>query len=81
MFKVPTLRNVAKTSPYGHNGYVRRLDEMVELLTGSCGRPGTCDLPPPEVAVNAQRVRSTQTKLSRQDVMDLTAFLRALTDE
>lgn len=29
MFRVPSLRNVARTTPYGHNGYFRRLDEMV----------------------------------------------------
>ncbi|HEY5923525.1 MAG TPA: cytochrome c peroxidase, partial [Kofleriaceae bacterium] len=80
MFRVPTLRNVAKTSPYGHNGYVRRLDEMIELLAGSCVRPDTCELPPPEVAANARRVRASQP-LSRQDIADLTAFLRTLTDE
>ncbi len=82
MFRVPTLRNAAKTSPYGHNGYVRRLDEMIEMHTGSCNRKGsTCEMPPPEVSGNAKRVVSTQTKLSRQDVADLTAFLRTLTDD
>lgn len=82
MFRVPSLRNVAVTSPYGHNGYVRRLDEMVEMHTGSCLRKdGACELPPPEVPANAQRVRSVQAPMSRQDIADLTAFLRALTDE
>jgi cytochrome c peroxidase len=80
MFKVPTLRNVAKTSPYGHNGYVRRLDEMVEYMTGSCLREGECNYAEPEVAAGAQRVRSAQTKLSRQDILDLVAFLRTLDD-
>ncbi len=81
MFRVPTLRNVAKTSPYGHNGYVRRLDEMVEYLTGSCMHPGTCRYPDAEVLAGATRVRSAQRELSRQDIADLTAFLRTLTDE
>jgi cytochrome c peroxidase len=80
MFRVPTLRNVAKTSPYGHNGYVRRLDEMVEMLSGSCLRPDACELPPPEVIANAQRVR-TRRPLSHEEILDLTAFLRTLTDE
>jgi cytochrome c peroxidase len=79
MFRVPTLRNVNKTSPYGHNGYVRRLDEMVEYLTGSCDRSGMCQLPAPEVAAHAQRARGAA--LSRQDVSDVVAFLRTLTDE
>ncbi len=80
MFRVPTLRNVAKTSPYGHNGYIRRLDEMVEFLTGSCMREGTCDYPAAEVPAGAKRVRSG-APLSRRDIADLTAFLRTLTDD
>ena len=81
MFRVPSLRNVAKTGPYGHNGYIHRLDEMVELITGSCMREGTCKLAAPEVAANAQRVRSQQQQMTRQDIADLVAFMRTLTDE
>jgi cytochrome c peroxidase len=80
MFRVPTLRNVEKTSPYGHNGYLHRLDEMVELVTGSCMREGTCRLPDPEVPGTAQRVRSGR-RLDRQEITDVVAFLRTLTDE
>jgi cytochrome c peroxidase len=80
LFRIPTLRNVAKTSPYGHNGYVRRLDEMIEMLAGSCARPGACELPLPEVAETAQRVR-TGRPLTREEIADVTAFLRTLTDE
>lgn len=32
MFKVPTLRNVALTAPYFHNGSVRTLDEAVRVM-------------------------------------------------
>lgn len=31
-FKVPSLRNVAKTGPYLHDGSVKDLDEMVKLM-------------------------------------------------
>lgn len=30
-FKVPTLRNIAKTMPYGHNGYFKTLEEIVHF--------------------------------------------------
>ncbi|MCP4337574.1 MAG: hypothetical protein GY799_01505 [Desulfobulbaceae bacterium] len=30
-FKVPTLRNVAKSAPYGHNGYFPTLKEVVNF--------------------------------------------------
>jgi cytochrome c peroxidase len=32
MFRVPSLRNVVRTTPYGHDGYFRRLDEMIEHI-------------------------------------------------
>jgi len=78
-FRTPTLRNITKTGPYAHNGYFRRLDEMIEMITGSCMRPGTCKLADPEVAANAKRVRSGRP-LTRQEIHDLIAFLRTLED-
>ncbi len=32
MFKVPTLRNVEKTSPYFHDGSIKHLDQAVRLM-------------------------------------------------
>lgn len=32
LFRVPSLRNVTRTTPYGHDGYFRRLDEMIEHI-------------------------------------------------
>jgi cytochrome c peroxidase len=32
MFKVPSLRNVAKTGPYFHDGSVKTLDEAVSKM-------------------------------------------------
>jgi cytochrome c peroxidase len=32
MFKVPTLRNIALTAPYFHNGSVKTLDEAVRVM-------------------------------------------------
>ena len=31
-FRVPTLRNIARTAPYGHNGYFENLPYMLEFL-------------------------------------------------
>jgi len=94
MFRVPTLRNVAFTGPYGHNGYFRRLDEIVEfkstrdvgseLASGTCKRvPGSraaCAWPAPEVAATVERARLGNLGLSKQDIADLVAFLGTLTD-
>ena len=30
-FRVPTLRNIALTAPYGHNGYFQILEEIVHF--------------------------------------------------
>ena len=32
-FRVPTLRNIALTAPYGHNGYFKTLEEIVHFIT------------------------------------------------
>jgi cytochrome c peroxidase len=31
-FKVPGLRNIAKTSPYLHDGSIETLDEMIDIM-------------------------------------------------
>jgi len=36
-FKTPTLREVALTGPYMHNGVFKSLDEVIEFLTGGRG--------------------------------------------
>jgi hypothetical protein len=43
-------------------------------------REGTCKLPDPEVPLTAKRVRSG-SQLTRQEIADLVAFLRTLSDE
>jgi cytochrome c peroxidase len=35
MFKVPTLRNIALTAPYFHNGSVKTLEEAVRVMAGT----------------------------------------------
>lgn len=32
VFKVPSLRNVAKTGPYLHDGSIQQLDEMIRIM-------------------------------------------------
>jgi cytochrome c peroxidase len=76
-FKVPTLRNVAVTPPYAHNGVFTSLYEIVNFYN-------TRDLggwPAPEVPENVFRqMRVGRLGLSTQDVNDLVAFLNTLTD-
>ena len=92
-FRVPTLRNVARTAPYSHNGSFENLPYIVDFLAtrdvGSrsvetCSRaPGAatrCAWPEPEVAATLDP-RVGHLELTREDIADLIAFLETLTDE
>ncbi len=96
-FKVPTLRNVALTAPYFHNGAVTTLQDAVSFYATRDIDParwypvvdgvvdkfndlpvayrGNVDQQPPFGLQPGQPPR-----LSAQDVQDLAAFLRTLTD-
>lgn len=72
-FKVPTLRNVARTAPYMHNGVFSTLDQVLDFYRG--GGPET-----------GQPVDNLDDKIRKfpltvQEKADLIAFLNALTDE
>jgi len=71
-FKVPTLRNVAMTAPYSHNGYFTTLKEMVSFINNR----GTLL---PEIDQNVTEAVGSMG-LSDQDVDDIIAFLNTLTD-
>jgi cytochrome c peroxidase len=82
-FRIPSLRNVARTPPYGHNGYFANLQYMVDFLVtrdGVSADPAVGAWPGPEVAATVDR-RVGDLGLSPQDIDDLVAFLETLTDE
>ncbi len=67
-FKVPTLRNVALTGPYMHDGSIQTLEEVVEHFNaGGVGH-----------ANQSEFIRPLQ--LTQLDKDDLVAFLNSLTD-
>lgn len=68
-FKTPTLRQVAMTAPYMHDGSVASLGEVIEFYEKG-GRPNP-----------ALDSRIRPLHLSPQDKLDLLAFLNALTGE
>lgn len=81
-FRIPTLRNIAVTPPYGHNGYFENLQYMLDFLnTRDVGSPDPAvgKWAPPEVSANVDR-HVGHLGLSTHDVDDLEAFLRTLTD-
>ncbi|HTL72914.1 MAG TPA: MbnP family protein [bacterium] len=72
-FSVPSLRNVALTAPYMHDGRFRTLDEVVEHY--STGIPRSATLDP-----NLAKHPDGGVPLSETDKRALVAFLKTLTD-
>ncbi|MEP7339068.1 MAG: parallel beta-helix domain-containing protein [Acidobacteriota bacterium] len=73
-FKVPTLRNVALTAPYMHNGRFQTLEEVVDFYATGGGHGGGKNLKNID-----DKIR--RFSLSQQERIDLVAFMHALTDE
>jgi cytochrome c peroxidase len=72
-FSTPTLRNVALTAPYMHDGRFKTLEEVIEHYSSGVQRSPTLD---PNLAKHP--VEGIQ--LSSPDKKALVAFLKALTD-
>jgi cytochrome c peroxidase len=71
-FKTPSLRNIALTAPYMHNGMFRTLEEVIDYY----------DNPSKFVAnpINLDTLMQKPLNLSQDEKSDLLAFLKALTD-
>lgn len=68
-FRAPTLRNIALTAPYMHDGSLATLDDVVShYVSGGVASP-----------VKSNRIRTV--RLSRAERKDLIAFLESLTDQ
>jgi cytochrome c peroxidase len=65
-FKPPSLRNVAKSAPYFHDGSVAKLEDAVRLMAGG-GLPNKNKSPLAE-----------DTKLTDAEIADVVAFLGSL---
>ena len=77
-FKVPTLRNIAFSAPYGHNGYFATLREMVVFKNTR----DTEVWPVPDVAENVYDDGAFGNfGFDDQQIDDIVAFLLTLTDK
>jgi len=72
-FSTPTLRNVALTAPYMHDGRFKSLDEVIEHYSSGVQRSPTLD-------PNLSKHPTEGMQLSRADKKALVAFLKTLTD-
>ncbi|MGQ3684357.1 MAG: cytochrome-c peroxidase [Candidatus Loosdrechtia sp.] len=68
-FKTPTLRNIAETAPYMHDGFFPTLFEVVQFYNAGGGRSEN------------KSPHIHPLHLTGQEVMDLIEFLKALTGE
>lgn len=68
LFRVPTLRNIALTAPYMHDGRFATLEEVIDHYADG-GHPA------PNVDANIPSI-----DLNEQDKADIIAFLHTLTD-
>jgi cytochrome c peroxidase len=72
-FKVPTVRNSAKTAPYMHNGSFKSLAKVLEFYNHGGGRGLGLD-------VKDQTLSAKPLYLSEKEINNLIAFIESLTD-
>lgn len=73
-FKTVTVRNVALTKPYMHNGRFKTLDEVVDFYNKGGGAGLGLDVP-------NQTLPFDKLDLTKKEVNYLVAFMNALTDK
>ena len=73
-FKVPSLRNIAITAPYMHDGRFKTLEEVVDHYN-------TGLVPSTYLDPALENTRGTGLRLDAQKKADLINFLKTLTDE
>lgn len=72
-FKTPTLRNIALTGPYMHNGAYKTLEEVLDFYNHGGGAGIGHDVP-------NQTLPSEKLGLTKQEMDDIIAFMHTLTD-
>lgn len=72
-FKSPSLRNLAYTAPYMHDGRFETLDQVIEFYSTGLQNSTTID-------VLMKNIDNGGVQLSTQDKADLKAFLLSLSD-
>lgn len=72
-FKTVTVRNIALTGPYMHNGSFERLEDVLDFYNRGGGIGLGLDVP-------HQTLPDAPLELNERDISDLVAFMHALTD-
>lgn len=79
-FKVPSLRNVAVTGPYMHNGVFDSLKQVVQFYNTACAAGNPDGWADPEVADTRNCKELGDLSLSDDEIDAIVAFLETLTD-
>jgi cytochrome c peroxidase len=82
-FKVPSLRNIALTAPYMHDGRFNTLEEVLDHYNNHIQQSKTLD---PLITAASNEVKkpgdnTIKLYLTDQEKADIIAFLNMLTDE
>lgn len=72
-FKTPTLRNIALTAPYMHNGVFKTLEEVVDFYNDGGGAGW-------KIGPDNQTLGTEPLGLTKSEKTKLIAFLKSLTD-
>ncbi|MBL0145752.1 MAG: cytochrome-c peroxidase [Chitinophagaceae bacterium] len=72
-FKTPTLRNIAATAPYMHNGVFTTLEDVVEFYNKGGGKGLS-------IAPKNQTLPFDKLNLNSREKKDIVLFMKALTD-
>lgn len=73
-FKTPSIRNVAKTAPYMHNGVFTTLEEVVDFYNKGGGKGLGYE-------VENQTLPFDELKLNKKEEKALVTFMKTLTDK
>jgi cytochrome c peroxidase len=79
-FKVPSLRNVAVTAPYMHNGFFKNLRDVVRFYNSACAPDNPDGWDAPEFPDTQNCNELGDLGLSDDEIDALVAFLGTLTD-
>jgi len=72
-FKTPSLRNIALTAPYMHNGVFKTLEEVLDFYNRGGGKGTEINLP-------NQTLSSAPLQLTKDEQRKIISFLYTLTD-
>ena len=76
-FRVPTLRNIEFTAPYGHNGFFKTLEEIVRFYNV---RDVSSEFPPAEYVENMNTDEMGDLQLTPEEESLIVTFMKTLSD-